>query len=311
MRQPVLPGGVRPAAGADAGRLEKDVRAFSERFIPRDSEHPENLDRAAAYIKAELKAAGGAVTEQVFSFEEWNPRNKKVKRGPFRNVVAVFGPETAERIVIGAHYDAYGPFPGADDNASGTAGLLELGRLLGKSPPALRTELVAYTTEEPPYFATEHMGSVVHAVSLKEGGVKVRGMISLEMIGYFSDERGSQGYPAPLLRLFYPSRGDFIAVTGNPSNAGLTRRVKKAMGAGGISVYSVTAPVAVPGIDYSDHASYWAQGYPGVMVGDTGFYRNRLYHKWGDTADRLDYKRMAQVIEGTFAAVHDLARVDN
>ncbi len=308
----MLKGGAKPATvGADAARLEKDVRAFSERFRPRDWEHPENLDRAAAYIKHELTAAGAVVTEQVFDFEEWDRRNKKVKRGPYRNVIASFGPETGERVVIGAHYDAFGEYPAADDNASGAAGLLELARLLGKSPPPLRTELVAYTTEEPPYFATEHMGSAVHAASLKKLGVKVRGMISLEMIGYFSDEPNSQSYPTPLLRLYYPSRGDFITVTGNPANAALTRRVKKAMRSGGVSVYSVTAPVFIPGIDYSDHASYWEQGYPGVMVSDTAFYRNKEYHKWGDTADRLDYKRMAQVVEGAFAAVHDLAEGDN
>lgn len=308
MRQPLLTSGPAFPAGAEPARLERDVRIFSERLFPRAVDNRENLDRAADYIKAELAAAGGAVAEQPYRFTEFNRSNKKVELGPFRNIVAAFGPETAERVVVGAHYDAYGPFPGADDNASGAAGLLELARLLGKAPPPLRVELVAYSTEEPPCFATPHMGSAVHADALKESGVKVRAMISLEMIGYFSDEPGSQSYPVPLLKLYYPSRGNFITVVGDPGGIGLTRRVKKAMSAGALPVYSITAPAFIPGIDYSDHASYWAAGYPAVMINDTAFYRNKLYHKPGDTADRLDYKRMALVVDGALAAVLSLAR---
>lgn len=308
IRQPILTSGPAFPAGAAPARLERDVRLFSERFVPRGADRRANLDRAADYIKAEFAAAGAVVSEQVYRFPEMNRSNKSVEMGPFRNVIGVFGPETAERIVVGAHYDAYGPFPGADDNASGTAGLLELARLLGKSPPPMRVELVGYSTEEPPYFATPHMGSAMHATALKAAGVKVRAMISLEMIGYFSDEPGSQAYPAPLLKLYYPSRGNFITVVGNTNSRQLTRRVKKAMSAGRLPVYSITAPVFIPGIDYSDHASYWDVGYPAVMINNTAFYRNRFYHKPGDTADRLDYRRMAEVVDGALAAVLSLAR---
>jgi len=308
MRQPVLFPGPRFAAAADPVRLERDVRKLSETFAPRAADNLKNLDRAADYLKAELAAAGGAVSEQEYRFTEFNRSNKKIELGPYRNVIAAFGPDTAEKIVIGAHYDAYGPFPGADDNASGTAGLLELARLLGKATLPLRVELVAYSTEEPPYFATPHMGSAVHADALKKAGAKVRAMISLEMIGYFSDEPGSQSYPVPLLKLYYPSRGNFITVVGDPKSIGLTRRVKKAMSSGPLPVYSITAPAFIPGIDYSDHASYWAEGYPAVMINDTAFYRNKNYHKPADTADRLDYKRMAQVVDGALAAVLSLTR---
>ena len=310
VRQPVFPpspGG--PPRGADPKRLEKHVRFLAEACKPRDVEHPANLDKAAAYIKEELKAAGGAVSEQVFVFEEFNQKNKKVGRGPFRNVIAVFGPETLERIVVGAHYDAFGEFPAADDNASGTAGLLELARLLGQSPPPLRVELVAYSTEEPPYFATEHMGSARHAESLKEKNAAVRAMISLEMIGYFSDEPGSQKYPIPLLRLYYPGEGNFITVVGRLQDGALIRKVKKSMqGASPLAVYSIAGPRAIPGIDYSDQLNYWDRGYPAVMVNDTAFYRNLNYHTPKDTPERLDYKRMAEVVEGVFAAVGDLWR---
>lgn len=308
VRQPLLfPGPAFPAA-ADPARLERDTRMLSETFAPRAADNPVNLGRAADYLKAELAAAGGDVSEQPYRFTEFNRGNKKVEVGPFRNVAAAFGPDTPERLVVGAHYDAYGPFPGADDNASGAAGLLELGRLLGKAELPLRVELVAYGTEEPPYFATPHMGSAVHAEALKKAGVRVRAMISLEMIGYFSDEPASQSYPMPLLRLYYPGRGNFITVVGVPGGIGLTRRVKKAMSGGGLPVYSITAPAFIPGIDYSDHASYWDAGYPAVMINDTAFYRNKNYHKTGDTADRLDYKRMAQVVDGALAAVLSLAR---
>ena len=308
VRQPVLFSSPAIAAGADPALLERYVRLFSIRLAPRDTDEPENLNRVADSIKFLLNEAGGAVTEQEYRFQEMTRNNRRVERGPYRNISAAFGPDTHERIVVGAHYDAFGPFPGADDNASGAAGLLELARLLGKSPPPLRVELVAYSTEEPPYFGTPHMGSAVHAGALKKAGAKVRAMISLEMIGYFSDEPGSQTFPSPVLKLYYPTRGNFITVVGDTSSIRLTRRVKKAMRAGGLPVYSFTGPVYIPGIDYSDHASYWEQGYPAIMVSDTAFYRNMMYHTAGDTADRLDYRRMAKVVDGVHAAVRDLAR---
>lgn len=307
LRQPGLSGPAFPPA-ADPARLERDVRKLSEEFAPRAAENPGNLDRAADWLKAELAAAGGVVSEQAYRFSEFKQNNKKVELGPFRNVSAAFGPDTAEKLIVGAHYDAYGPFPGADDNASGTAGLLELARLLGKAELPLRVELLAFSTEEPPQFGTPHMGSAVHAKAQRQAGAKIRAMISLEMIGYFSDATGSQDYPSTLLKLYYPSRGNFIAVVGNPGSIALTRTVKKAMSGGAVPVYSITAPAFIPGIDYSDHASYWAEGFPAVMVNDTAFFRNKHYHKTSDTADRLDYRRMAAVVDGTFAAVLSLAR---
>ncbi|MDD5629679.1 MAG: M28 family peptidase [Elusimicrobia bacterium] len=308
MTQPSLPGG-RPATsapGADAARLEADVRVLSTRLLPRDFEHPAGLDRAAAYIKGRLAEAGGKVSEQVYTFTEWDRRNRKVERGPYRNVIASFGPDTEELLVVGAHYDAYGSLPGADDNASGVAGLLELARLLGGRPPALRTELVAFTLEEPPQFGGADMGSARYAAALKSRGARLRAMLALEMIGRFSDQPGSQRYPLPLLRLFYPGRGDFAAVVGRGE---LNRAVKRAMrSASGLPVVSLAAPASLPGVDYSDHSSFWAQGYPAVMITDTAFYRNPDYHTSQDTADRLDYRRMAQVVDGVSTAVLELAR---
>ena len=280
-------------------RLEARVRMLSEKLVPRDGGHPDGLDRAAAYIRAEFEAAGGAVSDQPYA----------VGGRAYRNVIASFGPDTAERVVVGAHYDTAGPLPGADDNASGVAGLLELARLLGKSSPPLRVELVAFTLEEPPFFRTDDMGSAVHAGSLKRQGVTVRAMLSLEMIGYFSDREESQGFPSPVLKAFYPSRGDFIAVVGKFDQGRLVRRVKKAMlGATPLPVHSINAPRSVPGVDFSDQMNYWEAGYEAVMITDTAFYRNPNYHTVQDTAGTLDYKRMAMVVEGVYAAVFALSR---
>jgi hypothetical protein len=233
----------------EPGRLEAHVRMLSETLVPRDEEHPENLDRVAAYIRGEFERAQAVeVAEQPY------PVNGRT----YRNVLARFGPDTRERIVVGAHYDVAGPYPGADDNASGVAGLIELAHLLGRTKLPLRVELVAFSLEEPPYFRTEYMGSAVHAASLKKQGVPVRAMFCLEMIGYFSDAPGSQSFPTPALKPFYPSKGNFITIVGKPDQGALVRRVKTAMRhASPLPVFSINAPTAVPGIDFSDHGSYW------------------------------------------------------
>ena len=287
-----------PALAASPARLEAHVRRLAEGFIPRDYRHPHHLDRAAAYLVGELRAAGGRVHEQTF----------RVNGHTYRNVIARFGPGAGPRVVVGAHYDAAGPYPGADDNASGVAGLLELARLLGETPPAGPVELVAYSLEETLPSGTSTNGSRVHARALRAAGVRVRVMLSLEMIGTFSDAPGSQRYPLAALEWIYPDRGDFIAVIGAPGQAGLVRAVKRGLRAGAaLPVHALVAPRAVPGVDFSDHRSFWEQGYPAVMVTDTAFYRNPHYHRPTDTPERLDYRRMADVVGGVRVAVLALA----
>jgi hypothetical protein len=272
---------------------------LSETFFPRDWQHPENLDRAAAYIRTELEQTSARAPEQPFEMDGKT----------YRNVIASFGPEAGERIIVGAHYDAHGELPGADDNASGVAGLIEVARLLKEKAPPARVDLVAYTLEETRRPAAEqrgrgHNGSVMHAGLLKREGVAVRIMFSLEMIGFFSDRENSQGYPSPVLRWFYPARGNFIVVSGRLREGWAVRRIKKAMrAASALPVYSFNVPSFVAGIDRSDHASYWAAGYPAVMITDTAFNRNRNYHTAQDTADTLDYDRMAMVVQGVYNAV--------
>ncbi|AUX47931.1 peptidase M28 [Sorangium cellulosum] len=287
-----------PELSADPARLERDVRKLVETFRPRGYRHIEQLDRAAAYLGDELRAAGGRVTEQLYD----------VEGRTYRNVLARFGPASPARVVVGAHYDAANDLPGADDNASGVAGLLELGRMLGRAPLRGDVELVAFTLEEPPYFRSAHMGSARHAGALRAAGVEVRAMISLEMIGYFTDEEGSQAFPLAPLAMLYPTKGNFVAVVGNLEGLSLVRLVKGAMrGATDLPAYSLSSPALVQGVDWSDHRSYWDAGYPAVMVTDTAFLRNRRYHTAKDTPDTLDYSRAAKVVTGVAQAVLALA----
>jgi Zn-dependent M28 family amino/carboxypeptidase len=290
---------IETAVNVDPDRLEFHVRKITSEFYPRNYQNPQNLDKTANYIKSEFENTGGRVSEYSFI----------VNQIEYRNVSLLIGPEEGERIVVGAHYDSAFDTRGADDNASGVAGLIELGRLLSENPPAMPVELVAYTLEEPPFFGLEQMGSFLHAKKLKEKEARVRLMVCLEMIGYFSDERGSQSFPLSIGKLIYPSTGNFIAVAGNFTNALTVRRFKSAMSqATALPVYSINAPAFIPGVDFSDHRNYWHHGYDALMITDSAFYRNHNYHQASDTADTLDYSRMAEVVKGTYNAILETAK---
>ena len=287
----------------DTAKLKAHVKYLSTDVHPRSSSNFSNLEKAGQYVFDELKATGAPVEVQEV----------KVKGKIYKNFIARFGPSTGPLLVIGAHYDADGhslrnwkpkgmSTPGADDNASGVAGLLELARLLSKKPQSRSIELVAYTLEEDPHFGTQEMGSFRHARSLKESGREVQLMLSIEMIGYFADKANSQDYPAPGMSTLYGDRGNFIALVGNLSNFGVIRRAKALMsGATDLPVISCNAPSNLQGIDSSDHLNYWNEGYPALMVTDTAYYRNPHYHRPTDTFDKLDYRRMAQVVQGVYA----------
>lgn len=287
-------------------RLKAHVKYLSVDLYPRSFDRFKNIKLAAQYIQQQFIAAGADVVLQQVSVQE----------SQYTNIVARFGSSTGPLLVIGAHYDSHGDAgegakyplgyspeshtPGADDNASGVAGLIELARLLHRYPPSRPIELVAYTLEEPPNYATDNMGSVWHARSLVAAKRPVRLMLSLEMIGYFSDGAHSQKATLGLGSL-YPDKGNFIAVVGGFDNFIATRRAKSLMaGASDLPVRSINAPSFVPGIDFSDHRSYTAEGFPALMVTDTAFYRNSNYHGAGDTYDKLDYRRMAKVVQGVY-----------
>jgi len=285
------------AVHVDAGRLRSHVCTLSQTFHPRDSEHMENLGKCADFIAGHFVEAGAATESQAFS----------VERRTYRNVIGRFGVGKGSKLVIGAHYDSYSDTPGADDNASGVAALIELACLIGRDPPNREIELVAYVLEEPPYFGGSSMGSAVHAKSIAGEKAGITGVIVLEMLGCFRDERGSQSYPAALLRLFYPSRGNFVAVAGSWDQGDWVKAVKVGMqGTTDLPVRSIRAPAALPGIDFSDHRNYWPYGIRAAMITDTSFYRNKAYHTIEDTPDRLDYDRMAKVVVAVFETIRTI-----
>lgn len=292
------------------GRLQSHVKHLSVDLYPRSFDQFSNIERAARYVVDEFTAAGARVVIQEVNVQE----------SKYKNIIGRFGPPSGPLLVIGAHYDSHGDAiegakyprgyglqthtPGADDNASGIAGLLELARMLGDNPTQRSVELVAYTLEEPPHFRTEHMGSVWHARSLIQEHREVELMLSLEMIGYFSDDARSQRFPVAGMKFFYPEQGNFVALVGQLGGFQALRRTKSLMaGATTLPVFSVNAPSTIPGIDFSDHRSYWKQGFPALMVTDTAFYRNPNYHQAGDTFDTLDYRRMAKVVQSIYAVV--------
>jgi Zn-dependent M28 family amino/carboxypeptidase len=277
----------------DHRQLMQHVKILADELIPRSYSDIENLNAAAAYIKTAL-----SVGQTNVYYQSYPAMGRQ-----YHNVIAEFGPDNCEAIVIGAHYDAYGARPGADDNASGVAGLIELGRLLANTQLNRKFILVAYTLEEPPMYDTQLMGSVKHAQWLSEQNISIKFMISLEMIGFYSDLPNSQTFPIPLLAAYYPTRGSYISIVGNMTS-NTARQLKMSINQNTeLPAYSINAPTLVTGVDFSDHRSYWQQGIDAVMVTDTAFYRNTAYHTDNDTYDRLNYHKMADVVKGVYSFV--------
>jgi len=278
---------------ADAWRLQQHVEFLSLAAVPRSWRHAEGLNLAASYIETHFGESGARIDEQVYSAGDTRQRN----------IIGRFGASSGPIVVVGARYDAYGSLPAADDNASGVAGLLELARLLGGRELEGGVELVAYSTEEPPWFGSDEMGSSVHAASLASGGDEVAVMVCLEMIGFFSEEQPDQ---SALLGVLYPRHGNFVVVAGRWEDRRLARRFKRAFRGGTeLEIVSYSGPTVV-GTDLSDHRNYWAHGWPAVMVSDTAFLRNPNYHLPSDTAETLDYERAAEAVNGVLNAVMDL-----
>ena len=213
----------------------------------------------------------------------------------------------SEIIVIGAHYDSVRGSPGANDNASGVAALLEIGRALKGAGLRRTVRLVAFVNEEPPFFYWGEMGSGVYAKAARRRGDDIRLMMSLEMLGAYSDAPGAQNYP-PFLGWFYPDRANFIAFVSNIASRHVLRRTVAAFrSVSAFPVETLVAPRIVPGVSWSDQLSFWREGYPALMVTDTAFHRYPHYHTAQDTPDRIDYARMAQVVEGLTKAIALLA----
>jgi Zn-dependent M28 family amino/carboxypeptidase len=221
---------------------------------------------------------------------------KDEKGVEYRNFSCYFKGKSSKKIVIGAHYDTFEETPGADDNGSAVAVLLCLGNLL-KSEKNLpfNVELVFYACEEPPFFGTEGMGSYHHAQTCSKENTEL--MICLEMVGFFSEEKGSQDYPFLPLKWIYGSRGNYLMVVSNIKSAGKLAKFWKSLKLSSLTYKRFISPFKSYGMDWSDHRNYWSRGIPAIMITDTSVFRNANYHQLTDTADTLDYDRMARLTE--------------
>jgi len=282
---------------ADTNRIQQLLTQITKTPKPRNYQNLDQLNKTANLIKAEFQK----YLDTVY-FQEY-----KVNGITYKNVVGVINPLGNSTLVVGAHYDVCGNQEGADDNGSGIVGLLELARLFDTVTMDKRLEFVAYTLEEPPYFRSENMGSFIHAKSLFDEKRVVEGMIVLEMIGYFSDEKKSQDYPIGILKMFYGGKGDYITVVNKFGKGKFARRFLRKMKHTdrdkNPEVKSFNAPKVLPGIDFSDHLNYWKFGYSASMVTDTAFYRNKNYHQSTDKMELLDLERMAGVIDSVYESL--------
>lgn len=271
--------------------LQATVRTLAQEIGPRSYSSPQNfqnLARAAVFIKERFRSFGYEAQTQTFEIDGQTFENIIVEK--------LANPESKEFVVVGAHYDTCFN-PGADDNASGIGGLLEVARLLKNENLKTNVRFVAFANEEPPFFLGQ-MGSRFYTREMKRRGETVKGAIIFEMLGFYSDKMFSQRY-LPLLGPFYPNRGNFVTVIGNFKSKpvvddliGYFKRVSK------FPIEALVAPEFIPGVYFSDHWSFWQEGYPAVMVTDTAFLRNKNYHRKTDLPDTLDYEKMARVVLG-------------
>ena len=279
--------------------LETHVRVLAHDIGVRSDETYANVQRAAAYIERTLRGLGYEVVSQEFSADNREYRNLEATlRGTSR---------PQEVVVLGAHYDTAEQAPGADDNASGVAGVLELAQVFAQERQSRTVRFVFFPTEEPPSFPTADMGSRHYATAARERNDQIVAMLSIESIGYYDTEKGSQRYPFPL-NLAYPDVGDFIGFVSNLRSRSLLHRAIAAFRAHAtLPTQGAAAPSWVPGVWWSDHWSFWREGYHAIMITDTAPYRNPFYHTPQDTPDRLDYDRMARVVHGLTHVVRALA----
>jgi Zn-dependent M28 family amino/carboxypeptidase len=282
-----------------AAALERHVNLLAGDIGERNVLRPAALHAAADYIDRQWAMRGCAVKRQ----------NYLVRGVQCANIEAALSgcAQPDEIIVLGAHYDTVPGSPGADDNASGVAALIETMFLLQALAPRYTVRCVAFVNEEAPFFFGGDMGSLRYARSARVRGDRIRLMLSLEMLGYYRDEPGSQAYP-PLLRYFYPSCGNYIGFVSNLRSARRLRWLTNAFQASSdFPLRSAALPWWVPGVALSDHSSFWREGYPAVMVTDTAYLRNPHYHTAHDVPATLDYGRMAAVTRGLAASVASLA----
>jgi Zn-dependent M28 family amino/carboxypeptidase len=280
-------------------RLHRHVSRLAGEIGERNVWRPAALEAAATHVEATLQELGDRAVAEPFTAAGHLVRNVWAERA---------GAGRAEEIVlVGAHYDSVVGSPGANDNASGVAAVLEIARLLAGHDHPRTLRFVAFVNEEPPFSFSPDMGSFHHARRARERGEKIVAMLSVETIGYYSEARGSQSYPFPL-GLVYPDTADFVGFVGDTRSRQLVRR---AIGSfrrhTRFPSQGAAVPGAIPGVGWSDHWSFWQAGYPGLMVTDTALFRYPAYHTAEDTPEKVDYERMARVTAGLARVVEELA----
>jgi len=281
------------------GRLAAHVGMLAGSIGERNLRHYQALLASADYIEQTFARAGYRSRSEPFESRGKPVRNIFVEKRGSAN------PE--ETLLVGAHYDSVLGSPGANDNSSGVAALLELARLLADRELPRTLRFVAFVNEEQPFSYSQEMGSLVHALAARERGDRILAMLSLETIGYFSDAPNSQHYPFPL-RWFYPSTGNFIGFVGNLGSRKLVRQTMRSFRRQvRFPAEGAAVPEWVRGVGWSDHWSFWQAGYRAMMVTDTAFYRYPHYHTREDTPDKVDYERTARIVAGLTRVIQDLA----
>jgi Zn-dependent M28 family amino/carboxypeptidase len=297
VQRPKLTKDEGPPMGNLEQRLKEHVVTLADDIGPRDVYIPENLKAASDYVQTFWKRNGYEVEVQSFM----------VQNVACENLVAEIQGRSKpdEIVVVGAHYDTVSWSPGANDNGSAVAVLLELSRLFKSESPEITIRFVAFTNEEPPFFKTSSMGSLVYAESCRSKKENIIGMICLETMGYYREERKTQKYPLPL-SFFYPDTGNFLAVVGNLASKPLVQSfARRFMQESDFPVEcaAITDLIPLSGIDWSDHWSFWQCGYQAIMLTDTAPFRYPYYHSSEDTSDKLDYPSLARVTYGVFRAL--------
>ena len=284
-----------------AVRIRADVTALASGVGKRSTMDPRGMAEAAKWIMAQMEALGYGKPNETFV-----KRNARVPNLEYVIPATAGSPHAKEVVVIGAHYDTFQGTPGADDNASGVASLLALARAFAGKSQARELRLVFFINEEPPSFQTSDMGSWVYAKACRARNDDIVAMLSLETMGFYTNEIGYQKYP-PLVSGLYPEEGNFIAFVGNLGSRSLTRRcVRVFREQVQFPSEGAALPGYFPGVGWSDHWAFWQEGYPGVMITDTAPFRNPHYHLASDKPDTLDYDAMSRVAEGLVEVVEDL-----
>jgi Zn-dependent M28 family amino/carboxypeptidase len=254
----------------------------------------ESLEEVCRYLNGEFDKYGLESVEQSFT----------AQGSDYKNIIASYNQEKQRRMIVGAHYDVCGDQPGADDNASAVAGLLETARMVAEAKPDIdyRIDFVSFCLEEPPFYETQEMGSYIHAKSISAFKADIIGLINFEMIGYFHN--GDQEYPDPRLREFYPEKANFIAVVGKHTYHEFNQKVFELMKVdAGIDVQMIDHPMVESLASMSDQGSYWKFDIPALMINDTAFIRNPNYHRMSDDIDTLSFDHMREVVTCAYKSI--------